>query len=399
MLQHDALNRAQRDAYMDALRSDHLIRLDVQLRDRDERPIDSLTAPINRVLSGAVDVDTTADVSRSLELQLLDPHGRLKFEANSPAQGALFADRFIAVRYEVAVAELEEWVRVPVFWGPLTNFRREGAEVTLEGMGKEVLMLAPQLATRGYTLAKRTRTDDAIKRVARRCGEQRFDLPDLDHRLERARSISRATEPWLVIAGGGEDREGKRVPGLLEKGSGNRHAYYTPRGRLTARRRPRRPRHTFRTGRDILTPPALMWDALEFVNTIIVLGVAPKGKPPAHGRAQLPTHHPLSPAKLARNGQPRFMTSIVDTELKTNKACQARAEDMLDNAATSGMEASFEALPVPHLKEDDMVRVRTADYAFSFRARQFTLPLAATDAMTVGANREVDYARRKRYRR
>lgn len=395
-----ALNRHQRDAYADALRTSHRIRVDLTVRDRDEKPVGSLSAPINRMLSGSVDVDATADITRSLHLTVIDPERKLRFEANSPAHGALYADRFLSARYEVLVEPIEAWVSVPVFWGPISKYERSGGEVTLEAQDKESLLLAPHYATHGYTIPKRTRLDDAIERVARRAGERRFALPRLDHRLARPRPVTARQEPWKVLAGGAENREGRRIAGLVEKAPGNRHVYYNPRGRLAVRRVAKRPSWTFAHGRDLISHPQVRHDTGEVINCVVVTGAKPKGKPPAHGRAVLPARHPLSPAKLAWNGVPRERTAFVDTELKTDRACRQRAAEVLDRLAAGGVEATFECLPVPHLEPWDRVRVVTPEMHFSFHLRKFTLPLTAADpAMSIGFNRAVkQWKRRRAYR-
>src|SRR5688500_18157631 len=129
------LTRAEYRSYVDALRDNHRIRLDVQLLDQDEEPIDNLQAPISRVLEGEIQFDTSADVTRSLSMTILDENRQLKFEPNSPAHGVLYADRFLAVRYEVYVGDLEDWISCPVFWGPLSGFSRSGPQVTIEAQG------------------------------------------------------------------------------------------------------------------------------------------------------------------------------------------------------------------------------------------------------------------------
>src|SRR6185295_10854182 len=180
---HLALSPDEYDAYLDALTDSHQIRVDVRIHDANEKEISSLTAPESRIVSGAVQVDATASITRSLSLEMVDPNRTLKFEANSPARGALFADRFISARYQVRVEALEAWVTIPVFWGPVSSYERAGSAVSIEAQGKESLMLEPHFAHQGYTIQAGTRLDDAIRRVADKCGERRYDLPDLPHRL------------------------------------------------------------------------------------------------------------------------------------------------------------------------------------------------------------------------
>lgn len=83
------------------------MRVEIQVLNRDEEVIRSLTVPASKILDGEVQIDATADVTRSLNLTLHDPNHRLHFDAESPADGALFADRFIRVYYQVPLPTLE----------------------------------------------------------------------------------------------------------------------------------------------------------------------------------------------------------------------------------------------------------------------------------------------------
>lgn len=98
---HLPLTASWKERLLSALRNSHQIRIEVQILDRDEKVIGSLTLPASKIIDGEVQVDSTADVSRSLRLHLLDDNHKLHFDADSPAEGALFGDRFIRVWYQV----------------------------------------------------------------------------------------------------------------------------------------------------------------------------------------------------------------------------------------------------------------------------------------------------------
>lgn len=422
------LSHSEYDAYLEALRDSHNIGLEVTLRDGDEQPIGSLTSPLRQVVDGAVQVDSTADVSRSLELTMRDPKRRLKFVANSPASGAVYADRFVSVEYHVFVRALADHVDVPVFWGPVNSLERAGAEVTLGAQGKEALLLAPHYATEGYTLKIRERLDDALRDVAGRAGERRFDLPDLPARLAKEYAVVAQAEPWRIMAGnrkvegfhstaatagggtvapatggsggGGDSSSGQTTakhadwapaPGLITHAAGHYALYYGGDGRLTARRQRKHPVLTFLEGRDLTNRPTVTYDTEAFRNCVHVKGSGPDGKRPPFAKAILPAGNPLSPAALARNGKPRFLTEFVTADgLRTDKACRKRAEEVLARLSVEGVEPAFECLPMPHLEEDDRVRLSTDDFDFTFVLRQFTLPLTATEPrMQIGGHRKV----------
>lgn len=432
---HLGLTSDEARAFGATLTQSHKIRLDVALLDQDENEISNLSAPINRVLTGAVQVDSTAAITRSLSLTLLDPRHKLRFEANSPAHGSIYADRFVAVRYEVyvpatltdsqgeTITGIGDWVSVPVFWGPLSNYERNGAEVSIEAQGKESLMLNPYFATQPYTVHKGTRLDDAIQDIAGRAGETRFSLPDLPDKLGRARVVHSNAEPWLALTNSktvsgvvssksvrghvtsGRDKgavsftnELGKVPGLIDTIAGHYGGFYDGRGRLCVRKLNRQSVHTFTDGRDLIagSPPQVSYDITAFRNYVRVTGGKPKGKPSAVGHAALPPANPLSPDALARNGKNRYMTEFITADnLKTDDECEAHAHEVLERLAMQGVDISFTCLPLPMLEENDVVTLRTEDFTYDFQVKSFSIPLTSDTAMTIGRHQKVSVGRRK----
>lgn len=389
------LTEAEREAFEETLAASHQVRVTVRIHDRQEAVIGDLVAAASRVLGGAVQVDTKAEVSRSLGLTVLDPNRELAFDSGNPAEGALYADNFVSVLYGVYVPDVE-WVDVPVFWGPLTSFARTGPEVTLEAQGKEALLLAPHFVTRPFTLRKGAKVRDAIRQVAARAGEGRFTLPTVGGKLTKARSVGAEDEAWKVLTGGDTDANGKGIPGLVRRLRGNYRLFYDGEGRLTLRRHNATSLFTF--GDDLLTSRAgFRYDVLAFRNRVVVKGGTPKNSQKHfHGFASLPANHPMSPVSLGRGGQPRYMTEFVEvSNLKSDAACRARAQDILAAKADQGIEATFECLPVPHLEELDRVTLRADGFTVSFPLQQFTLPLTG-EAMSVGFTKNVKLRKRVR---
>ena len=386
------LSEAGWGAYLQALHTSHRIRASLVLLDRDEKVIDALTGPdkMTWLLRGQVQVETAGDTSRSLSIEILDPTNGLRFEANSPADGAIYSDRFIAATYDVYVDALERWVPVPVFYGPVTRFERNGAVCTVEARGKESLMLEPHFATAGYTVRKRTKIGDGIRQVAGKVGEHRYALPTLDRRLRASRPVQPESEPWKVLRGGEVNTKQKAIPGLVERIEGDYGVYYDGRGYLTVRSKQRNVVHVFDTARDVIAVPALTYEDADFKNTIVVRGGKPKNRKPARAKVPLPASHPRSPHALARNGKPRYMTEFVDADgLKTDKACRRRGQQLLARASAEGVGVSFQCLPIPHLEEDDQVRLVTPTYSIAFPIRSLQIPLTAGEAMVVGTRKPV----------
>lgn len=394
-MQNLGLSRAGYEAYLAALRADQIqMDIEVSLLNQNEEHTDYLTGPseaANMIVEGSVDVDASADISRQLSLTLLDPRDRLRFEANSPAHGAIFADRYIAVKWCVWVEEeVEDWVKVPVFWGPVTKFSREGPRVTIEGMGKESRLLAPHYTVQGYMIHKGERLDDVIERVTHKTGERRFDLPRLKHRIKEKRAVQPGAEPWKILKGGEADDNGKTVQGLVESAPGHLDIGYDPRGRLSIRKRARHPSLKLRWDRDLTAEPTFDYDIEAFRNAVRVRTSKTKGKGSIDVTESLPNHHPLSPKSLAHNGDDVYFLEVVDAdELKSEKEARKRAKEELDRLSKEGVSVQCECLPMPHVEEGDQLQVQTADYLIDFALRSFTIPLVPGEPMSINFNKRV----------
>ncbi len=373
-------------AYRAALVDSHRIRITIMILDRNEKPLRHLQAP--KIVSGSVQVDASADVTRSLELVCLDPAHKLDFDHTSPAKGAVYADNFVSVKYGVFVASHNFWVDVPVFWGPLTKFTRQGPEVTLEAQGKETLGLDPHLVTHGYTIAKGTHVRDAIRNVMGRLGEARFNLGMVRGRLRTHRSVVPGEAPWAVCVGGSSN--GGSTPGLLSKSSGHVHLFYDGEGRLTAKRLNTSSVFVF-TGGHVVSHPGFAYDILEARNHVEVTGGTPKkSKRHFRGSATLSASHPLSPHALSRNSKPRYLVTFFESDsLKSDAACRAKAKSILAANTTQALDATFECLPVPHLEEHDAVTLKMDGYNVAFTMKTFTIPLTADASMSVGFAKSV----------
>lgn len=381
---HLPLTRDEHRALLAVLHASHEMRLEVRVCNVHEKPVSSISFPSNHVLEGSIQVDTTADVSRSLDLTLLDPRHRLAFTANHPGQGALYADNFIDIRYGVGVGD--SWVDIPVFFGPLTLFEHTGEQVRIEAQGKEILAMGP--VVKGFTLRRGRPIDEALKEVLRRgAGEARFQVPNLPHKLHRDKVVKPEDTAWGVA---------HHLMGLT--GQYPHQLYFDARGRCVVRRLRKHRVHTF-TESTLLSKPTLSYDVTQFRNYVRVNGGKAKGaKHAVHGIAALNPNHPLSAQSLARNGVPRYLADapVEADNLKTTHDCETRAQHILDNASRAGISASFDALPMPMLEEGDHIGVETAEGRVEFELKQFSIPLSAGDSMSVGVNRHIRPRRRKR---
>ena len=430
------LSARDRKAYLRALHESHLMKPLVRIHDRNEKVISTIVS--TRILSGQVNVDMSQDPNRTLEVTILEPRRAPAWLPSGPADYHVFADNFISAQYLVWVRDLSDgpgWVHVPVFWGPIVGLSQDGVEVTVQGAGKEVLGLEPCLLWRSMELHKGRRRTAVIRDVLAANGETRFDLPDLAPKLNKKMSLNRHAQPWNIataIAGGADWQ-----------------LFYDGRGRAKARRWPQNRAYTWKDDATstILNRPTISYDVTGVRNVVEVLGPEPKG-PPSRIRAVARANekHKLSAEQMRRNGQPRYMVEVVDSNLakpelewhashkrhhgkgaislvaahwgapsgvknpgrwlKWRKsviaARQNKARDIarrhLKNRLRATIDTTFETIPIPHLEEGDPCAISVEGWHLTFILKQFTIPLVSDAPMTVGVNRRIPKKDRERKR-
>ena len=334
-----------------------------------------------RVLDGQVDVDSNAAVTRSCTLSLFDPNRTMSFDTDSPDDGAIYLDRMIQVNYAVRGPGTEQFV-IPVFTGPVTKLSRSNDVINVEAQGKEVLAMGAVWATRTYK--KGMRKTDLIRSVlAEVAGETKFTLVESTQRMPADYTIGMGNTPWGVA------RNIANSMGL--------QLFYDGRG--TARLRPLPPSSVFhfRTGDGgtVVKPPQISYSSDELANVIWVEGAVPKGATkPVTGSRAAPSTHPLSPARLGRNGKPRYLLRKVQNSSITSQAAAIElATKELATALLQAVDVSFDAMPIPHLEPMDMARLYTDDFGNAFRVLKFSIPLT-TGSSGEGPPMSVGYLKR-----
>jgi hypothetical protein len=353
-----------------------VVRGRVKVLDRDEADL-GVELP---VVGGSVSVDATADVTRSGDVVALDLDDALGFEAGSPWAGAVFADKFVQIDYGVVdpLDGTTHWT--PVLRGTVTSYERTRPEIRLGAQGKEALMLAPNLPFfRGDSLTVKvgTRVDDAVERIARRCGERQFDLPTtVKRKTERKAVLGRLSEPWRVLRAIAKDA------GMV--------LFYAGDGKLTLRPKQTQPVILFDD--DLLTSwPRLTYDlGSDFRNTVLVVGEA-EGKQDKRplGWEVAGTSDPLGPSRLARSGTPRYIAEYVKVDAKAKSKVERIARDEFARRMKQAVNVDFDALPVPGIEEWDPARVQPpGEDPYPFVLTSWGLDLAA-GGMSVGTDRAV----------
>lgn len=333
------------------------------------------------LLDGQVNVDSSADVTRSASLTLLDPNRSLSIDSNSPSDSALFMDRLVRINYGVVVSGA--WVDVPVFTGPITKLSRTGDTLSVEASGMESLAQTP--AWHPLNLRKGTRKTDAIRLIlSERAGETTFAIPTMGSRLPKPLSLGPQDIPWKVARS-------------IATGLGCQ-LFYDGHGTCRLRQWP---------GTSVYTvQPAAMMSPLQLAyspataNAVQVIGATPKGaKAPITYSTVAPASHPLSPQALGRNGVPRYLPAFVqDDTIRSVAEAKVVADHQLSQGLLEAVTASLDVLPLPHLEPGDVVTAYTDEGHVTFRLSSFSLPLTTGGSMSVGYLRNVSPKRRTSHR-
>ena len=362
--------------------SHHVRRVRLLVLDLEMKPVATVTT---QLLSWQVNVDLKAEVTRSATFELLDPLGTLHFDSNSPADGALYADRMLRLVYEIRRPTDTAWTGLAIFTGPVTKFSRDGDTVNVECQGKEVLAMGNAWRTHNYQ--KNAKVTAVILDVMRREGERHFDFPDgIAADLPGDRPISVTDQPWAYV---------QRLAASI-----GRQLYYDGAGRLKLRAFPARTVYTFRTGEGgaIRAEPKVTFSTDSVKNTVRVIGKKPKNaKSKVRGVAVAPSTHPLSPQRLGRNGEGRHLVEFVeDDSIGSDKEAKRVAKQRLTGLLAQLVEVEADCFLIPHLDAGDMIGFKTDNFTAKTRLTKFSL---GPRGMTIGYHRRAKPKRTKKVRR
>lgn len=375
MISYESLGlytKADREALDETLVTSHDLRIDVFVLTLEGDRVGVLS---DRLIEGQVNIDNTADVTRSANLTLYDPNSTITFDSDSPAESAMYLNSMIQIRYCVKSELLADWVRIPIFTGPIVSLSRDDDSVVVECQGKELLAMGSCWTV--FNRPKGAYIVDVIRDILKtRTGESKFNFPDgIKSRLDKPFSISKEGTPWLSA---------KKLAQSI-----NRQLYYDGAG--VAQLRPtalNSPQWTFETGNDgsVLTTPSLAFSTDDIKNVVVVNGGAPKGASKKVSVTAMPVDaHPLSPKNLGRNGVGRY---LVETINNAQIRSAARATEIADNRLSTllrqEVNVTFEASPIPMLEEHDAVSLKTDDFTVDFNADTFTIPLISGSTMNMG---------------
>lgn len=373
------------------------IRFRVHLLDMEEKYLSDLSSWL---VGGQVVVDSTAEVSRSCQLSLIDPGGRAGIDPETPGTST-HLDRMISVNYCVwvaAIGDAGEWVNVPVFRGPMSKVSRDGDVIEVEALGKEHLLRADAGWSHTYA-AGLTRTG-VIRDILIRSGERRYVVPSWKPKTGKSSIMPKigTPPPKGFKRGGGNGSGDKR--NLWDRShpwtwilaiarSMRAQVWFDGGGTFRMRLKPTRSSWTF-TEPTLLSLPKITVDDEEVFNHVLVIGAPPEGKKGVvESYGSIPASHPNSVQALGRNGVYRYLVdTIEDGEIRTTLDADKARDRRLNELVVETYTVEFECLTVPHLDAGDLCRLAWDEAPGSFRATTFTIPLTGEEPMSVGYSRE-----------
>lgn len=337
------------------------------------------------LIDGQVNVDADAEVTRSMTATFHDPDRQLSFDSDSPADGALYADRMLRVWYAVREPG-GRWLETPIFTGPIVSYSRDGSIVSVECQGKERLALGATWAGDHHKKGKGKR--EVIRDCLHAEGERHFAFEKVKGKLAEGLTVPPDQQPWKFA------QRIARSEGM--------QLFYDGFGRCRLRHPPKHVAWTFRTGDGgtIVTPPRITYDVANLKNAVRVTGKKPKGqREKVKHSAVAPAAHPFSPRHEGRGRPLPYLAEFIDDpSIDTEAEARKVANRQLDKLLVQQVTVEADTLVVPQLEESDMVRYRTDDFEAKVRLRRFTIPLTAAENMTAGYNRKVEKPRRRKRR-
>lgn len=353
-----ALTPTKRAQLMRLLRTAHSIRVVIQLQTLSGNYVKDLTPYLQ---AGQVNVRYGEQVTRAVDLTLFDPFQRIQLDPDDPTRTSVGMADLIRITYVVQDPETKESFNIPIFCGPVDDVSRDRISLKVTCVGKESLAIDNSYVGKIYK--KGAKKTDVIKHILRYImGETNYQIPNLSARLPADWRLSQGMIPWDSAK-------------ALARGMGYQ-LFYDGRGVCRMRIPPRKALHTF-NDYWVTDTPEIGYSTDGIINTVIVKGGKPKkAKTNASYTAIAPAAHPLSPARLGRNGVPRYLYTVVeDSSLKSVAACKTRALQVLSRGLLMGFDAQWDALPLPLLEEGDVVHIDSSGLNATVVLTEFSIPL------------------------
>ena len=375
------LSAKEQALFHQGLRESHQIRCRVYVVDLNGAHVEDVSDTFQ---DGQVNFDAYADFHRDLSLTLLS-RSFLSFETGSPTVGINFAQLQVRVLYGVYSDAYPEWVWVPVFTGPITDFSRDEDTVSITAVSKEKLHRKAKWLAKTYL--KGTRMVDIVRDLVWLNGEKDYILPEWTAKVAKPTPINAGTDVWAFLL----SCKKTWPKGVMTFDGWGRFKLFALNNSV---------RWIFKSGPggDVKSKPKITYTMSdEFCNACRVIGAIPaKAKSPVVATYVAPASHPMSPQSLSRAGRSQFFGKEIRDD---NVTTYARAAEIAKQTVEEGLVVStsveMETLGIPHLELWDLVRIKTDQLDAPFRLMKFSLSLS-TGMMTVGYNSRISKWKKRR---
>lgn len=351
----------------------------------------------DRLIDGNVAVDTTAAVTRALDLTLFDPNRRVHLDPGSPQRTSVFIDQRVKIVYTIIDPTNGNRYSCPVFTGGIDDVSRDEVFIKIKALGMEAHAVGNSF--RGKTFKKKAKKVWVLRQlITNFVGVEGIRFPGdktVKALLPSDVKLNREKAAWPLA---------RKVADSVD-----RYLFMDAVGFAVIRRLSKRPKFVFNENW-VTTKPEVDYDLSRVTNAVVVIGKKPKKKgkggkddtsKPTRKRRPMytaiaPKKHPLSPFKLARNGVKRFLwISIEDDSLRSVKECRARARRLLARGLGAYTDIRWEGIPQPRLQEGDMVAISLPGFFATTPLKQWNIPLRAGVDAQYGTIKKVPAIKRK----
>lgn len=356
--------------YWDLLRTHHRVVPEVYILNNSGQLMGNASG---HLVSGTIDMDAEADVTRSGKLSLLDPHNSLGLDFSGSAVGAAYYNRMVKVFYKIQSLDRTVTFRSPVFTGPITDANRNGVMVDLEVKGKEILAQDGMLNDYSWP-AGWSRSAIIMNALNVRTGETQFS--------DQSNGAYALGAQWVVEQG---ENLWKRLKELAD-GMGAQLFYD---GDGTARIRPKSVYPIFTIDTSWLTEePDLVFDSDRIKNVVSVTGgstpISPTENVKMKFEAWPSPQHPFSPQAIGRNGVPRVIPHFIsDDSLMSFSDIINIAWVNLEADLLSCSGATAVSVIAPFLEENDVVTISHPKLYANVSMTKWTIPLVGDSEMSL----------------
>lgn len=372
------ISQERKRKLVEILLTSHRIEVGVELMNLSHKYEADLS---KRLLGGQVDIDATAtEATRSLTMELLDPAKELALDGWAPDDGSIYFTKQIKIIYSVISLDRADRFDIPIFCGPITKAERNGVVVSVTGMGKE--KLAQSQLWKSKTYKSKAKKIFVMKHIMVNLGGEKpakVNIEGESASLPKKLTLDRDNTAWDTV---------QRIAKSM---SGGKFVFYDGRGVCNLRGKNRKVQFTFKEKGALLSSPTCSFDAENVVNCVEVIGGKPrKNAKRIRYKAVAPKKHILSPKKMGRFGNARFLPiTIQDDSIKSKKEAKRVARSTLKRLMAEQIEVAFEALPIPFLEENDWCAVESEQYTGQFRLQKMSIPLTAGSASSIGYLKKV----------